>query len=46
MKGDHGKAAELKAEAEAYRKEIQGDRFTQLPDCERSYNLMVYKAFW
>jgi len=45
-KANHEKAVELKTEAENYRKEIQGERYAQLADCERSYNLMVYKAFW
>jgi hypothetical protein len=43
---NHKKAVELRTEAETYRRESQGERYLQLPDCERSYNLMVYKAFW
>jgi hypothetical protein len=45
-KGDLSKADTLREEAEAIREEIQGARFRELRDCERSYNLMVYKAFW
>lgn len=46
LKGDSVEAFSLKMEAEAIRREIQGERFEELPDCEHSYNLMVYKAFW
>jgi isopenicillin N synthase-like dioxygenase len=45
-KGNLAQAQLHRIQAEAIRQEIQGERFYRLPDCERSYNLMVFKAFW
>jgi hypothetical protein len=42
MKGEVDEARELLASAEAIRQAIQGQRFAELPDCEDSYNLMVF----
>lgn len=46
LKGETEKAAELKMEAEAMRKEIQGSRFDLLPDEDLSYAMMSFHAFW
>jgi hypothetical protein len=32
----------LKEEAERIRETVQGERFKDLPDCEESYDLMVF----
>lgn len=46
LKGEHDTANALKTEAEAWRKEIQGDRFNLLPDTDLSYSMMNFHAFW
>ncbi|WEW60104.1 hypothetical protein PRK78_005589 [Emydomyces testavorans] len=44
--GRHEEAEEHRIQAEDIRKQIQGERFNELPDCEQSYNLLVYQTFW
>lgn len=46
LNGEEEEAEQRRLEAETIRKEVQGERFHTLPDDERTYNLMVYKAFW
>ncbi len=46
LKGDLAKAAKLRQEAEFMRRQIQGVRFAELPDCDLSYAMMNFHAFW
>jgi tetratricopeptide (TPR) repeat protein len=46
LKGDLEKGGKLKYEAERLRKEVQGERFYELPDCDLSYAMMSFHAFW
>ncbi|KXG48434.1 Tetratricopeptide-like helical [Penicillium griseofulvum] len=46
LKGDLLEATRLKVEAEAMRREIQGQRFHELPDSDLSYAMMNFHAFW
>ena len=46
QKGALDEATRLKNEAEAMRKEVQGERFAELPDCDLSYAMMSFHAFW
>ncbi|KAF2971195.1 hypothetical protein GQX73_g2401 [Xylaria multiplex] len=45
-KGDVEKAEEMRAMADGWRKDIQGELWSQLPDENRSYCLMTFAAFW
>ncbi|KAM5367170.1 hypothetical protein ACJZ2D_010160 [Fusarium nematophilum] len=45
LKGETAEAEILKDEAEQMRREIQGDRFSELPDCDLSYAMMSYHAY-
>lgn len=44
--GEHEEATQLKEMAEGIRESIQGTRFKDLPDNERSYNLLVSMNYW
>lgn len=46
LKGVLHEATRLRTEAEAMRKEIQGPRFEELPDCDLSYAMMSFHACW
>ena len=46
LKGDFEEASRLKAAAETKRKDIQGARFDELPDCDLSYAMMNFHAIW
>lgn len=46
LKGNTQEALQLKADAEKMRKEIQGQRFDELPDSDLSYAMMNFHAFW
>ncbi|KAJ5826496.1 Tetratricopeptide-like helical [Penicillium robsamsonii] len=46
LKGDLTEATRLKVEAEAMRREIQGQQFHELPDNDLSYAMMNFHAFW
>ena len=46
LKGDRDTAKDLKESAESMRREIQGDRFEELPDEDISYAMMNFHAFW
>ncbi|KAJ4253831.1 hypothetical protein NW762_010226 [Fusarium torreyae] len=46
QKGDIAKAEKFKFDAERMRREVQGDRFPELPDCDLSYAMMSFHAFW
>lgn len=46
VKGELETAQDLKESAESMRKEIQGDRFAELPDTDLSYAMMSFHAFW
>lgn len=46
LKGEYETARDLKKSAESMRREIQGDRFTELPDTDLSYAMMSFHAFW
>lgn len=46
LAGETDEAQKLKTEAEAMRREIQGSRFEDLPDCDLSYAMMNFHAFW
>lgn len=46
LTGDEEEGNSLKTQAEAMRKEKQGDRFDQLPDEDLSYCMMNFHAFW
>lgn len=45
-RGDIEEAQRLMNEAENMRREIQGSRFKELPDCDLSYAMMNFHAFW
>jgi hypothetical protein len=45
MKGMVEEARRHKLEAEGIRRAVQKERFAELPDCEESYNLMVFHGF-
>ncbi|KAJ5729079.1 Tetratricopeptide-like helical [Penicillium malachiteum] len=46
LKGELAEATRLKLEAEAIRHDIQKDRAWQLPDEERSYDILVWNEYW
>ena len=46
LDGQVDEAQKLKLEAEDIRKEMQGERFANLPDTEHSYNLLVCMNYW
>ena len=46
LKGDYVEAERLKKEAEKMRHEIQKFRTWQLPDEDRSYDILVFNEFW
>ena len=46
LSGESQTAQETKELAESMRKEIQGDRFDELPDSDLSYAMMSFHAFW
>lgn len=46
LQGDHEKEARLTLQAEFMRKAIQRGRAWQLPDSERSYDILVYNEYW
>lgn len=46
LKGDSIEALKLKTETEEMRREIQGQRYYELPDNDLSYAMMNFHAFW
>lgn len=46
LKGEHGTADRLTAEAERIREAVQRDREWQLEDEPRSYDILVCNEYW
>lgn len=46
LSGQDNEARIVRLEAEAVRRRIQGDRADALGDSVRSYNMLVFVAFW
>jgi len=46
LQGDESKFNEFRSRAEGYRRDIQKERFEELPDEDQSYCLMTFSAFW
>ena len=46
LAGEDREGLQLRLEGEAVRRKLQGARAAELGDTERSYNMLVFVAFW
>lgn len=46
LAGEEAEGLMLQREAESVRRKLQGSRADDLGDTERSYNILVFVAFW